>query len=366
MANMLDYLDWRGDVPFSADPFNENDALVLAELGYVPLEHTVPESFHVRIRLRDAAQRFRKDAVGDFDRIYSFDTDCELLQKMAHSVRFGNTQLTGYINRIDNDELLQFSALTCLLEDGTTFVSYRGTDGSLVGWKEDLAFSYLVRTPAQNYAVEYLNGFFTAHPRPIRIGGHSKGGNLSMYAASFCSPDIRSRITEVYSFDGPGFRDEIVDSPEYQSMIPKIRSFIPESSFVGMLLATGLDHAVIRSNESGIKQHCAYTWELSRHGLLRADELSKNSMLINKVMNGWLADYDDEERRVFVQSVFDILGASDHDTFREINQNRRKSYPAMLKAVAALSPEQQGVLFDALKKIVRSGKDAIMKPDGEK
>ena len=61
MSNMLDYIEWRGDIPFTAAPFNEVDNLVLARLSYIPLNgiingfndklHTLPPAAVKKYRI---------------------------------------------------------------------------------------------------------------------------------------------------------------------------------------------------------------------------------------------------------------------------------------------------------------------------
>ncbi|MBQ4464809.1 MAG: DUF2974 domain-containing protein [Oscillospiraceae bacterium] len=360
MANILDYLDWRGDIPFSVDPFNEIDGLILAEFGYMPLEGIVPRDFTIRQDLHGAWERFECDSVADKMRIMSFEQDCELFRKMAGSRRFSRTQLTGYVTRIDTESQTQFSALTCLLEDGTTYVSFRGTDGTIVGWKEDMNLSYMQETGSQSDARAYLNDHFRQHPRPIRVGGHSKGGNLAVYAAAFCEADVRSRITMVQSYDGPGFREEIVESPEYRAVLYKVCSYIPESSVVGMLLNQLAEHTIVKSSASGIMQHLAYNWEVLGRHFVEADGLSKSGSLLNKALSGFISQLDDQERQQLIESFFGVLEASEADTFREINQSKRTSYPAMLRAIRNLTPEQQKLFKKSLFSIARSSKDAVL------
>ena len=364
MANIVDYLDWRGDIPFSVSPFNEIDGLILAEFGYMPLEGIVPHGFSLRVSMKNALEQYNAATVEEKRKILTFDNDNALFQKLAGSVRFGGTQITGYVTHMDEET--QFSALTCFLDDGTTFVALRGTDNSLVGWKEDMNLSYMQETGGQNIAKTYLNTHFRNHPRPIRLGGHSKGGNLAVYAAAFCEPEIRPHIVSVQTYDAPGFREEIVDSPEYRAVLPKIASYIPESSVVGLLLNNPAEHTIVKSTASGIMQHLAFSWEVLRDHFVEAEELSRSGNLLNKAVTNWISQFEDEERRQIIESVFGVLEASEADTFREIQQSKWKSYPAMLRAVHNLSPEQQKLLKNALIGIAKSGADAMRGEEPDK
>ncbi len=357
MANILDYLDWRGDIPFSVSPFNEIDGLLLSEFGYTPLEGIVPQGFSLRVSLRTAWEQFHSEQVDEKRRILTFEQDTALFEKLASSVRFGETLLTGYVTQLDEET--QFSVLTCFLEDGSTFVAFRGTDNTLVGWKEDMNLSYMQETGSQTIAKTYLNTHFRNHPRPIRVGGHSKGGNLAVYAASFCDAPVRSRIVSIQTYDAPGFREEIVDTPEYREILSRVESFIPESSVVGLLLNNPAEHTIVKSTASGIMQHLAFSWEVLRDHFVQTEEVSRSGNLLNKAVTNWISQFEDEERRQLIESVFGVLEASEADTFREIQQSRRKSYPAMLRAIRNLTPEQQRLLKNALIGMAKSGADAV-------
>ena len=360
MANIIDYIQWRGDIPFFADPFNEIDALILSQFGYVPLSGVVPENFSRGVTIEKAYRRYSPADVSPKQRIISFEQDNLLFQLMAESERYKDILLTGYTDIIDTEAEVQFSAVTCTLGDGTRFISFSGTDGSVVGWKEDFSIAYMQQTSGQLYSLNYINSNFTQGSPPLRIGGHSKGGNLAIYASAFASPEIRGRIAEVYSFDGPGFREEITSSDEYNAVLPKVRSFVPETSVVGMLLGNSLSHTIVRSSVNGIMQHLSYNWELMRNRFDRTEELSKSGNIINKTITGWLDDFSDEERRVFTDTLFAVLEAPEKDTLKEIVKGKWSAYSSMFKALKRLSPEQQAVLKDAMKKIAKSGKNAIL------
>ena len=190
MANIMDYLDWRGDLPLTVSPFNEVDGLILAELSFINFEGIVPPPELGRgVPLRDAAGTY-------FARHNGQEIDMgvlvpgripDLMCRMAHSVRFGGMLLNGYCELMDDAREQQFAALTVELGDGSIYLSYRGTDDTIVGWKEDLNMGYLEVIPSQTRALEYLGRMTRQYPdAKLRIGGHSKGGNLAVYSAVFC------------------------------------------------------------------------------------------------------------------------------------------------------------------------------------
>ena len=360
MANIIDYLIWRGDVPMSVDPFNEVDALVLCQFEYIKLDGIVSDSLADKLTISDVHRQYSQVTVEKSEQIISYEQDRELLKLMAESRRFGNIYVSGYRNIVNNDENMQFSAVTCFLDDGSIFVVFRGTDGSLVGWKEDMMISYLNQTSSQEEAFNYISKNFVGLNCPIRIGGHSKGGNLSMFAAMKCPGSIREHIINVYSFDGPGFRDEIVDSAEYENLLPKVKSFIPDGSVVGRLLGSNIEHKLVRNSVSGFMQHLAYNWEVERNHFVLADKPSKSGEILNKTISGWLDNYSDEEREKLVGTIFDVLKGDNVNELKGV-----KGYANIIKSISKLPAEKQSVLAGALKKIAVSGKGAIFSKDSE-
>ncbi|WP_051536428.1 Mbeg1-like protein [Ruminococcus flavefaciens] len=353
-------MDWRGDVPFSADPFNEVDGLILSQFCYVILDGVVPESFNESVSFAEAYRKYDPETVNIKQRILTFEQDNLLFRRLAESRRFRGTALCGYVSDTEHTEDMQFSALTYRLDDGSSFAAFRGTDGTVVGWKEDFNLSYMQQTAGQERAIAYINEAFSDGDYPVRLGGHSKGGNSAVYSSLFCDECVRRRITNIYSYDGPGFRDEILESEVYQHMLPRIRCYIPEASIVGMLLGSGTDPRIVKTSVNGIKQHYAYYWELRRNRFMPADRLKKSGDVINKAISGMLSDFSDTEREIFTDSLFEILKAPDKETLKELT--KLSSYPAIIKAISKLRPEQQAVMKEAFKKIAQNGTGALFKP----
>lgn len=358
MANMLDYLDWRGDLSFGADPFNAVDGLILTQLSYVPFEGVVSERFTERRTLADAFAAYRPDEVPEPLRNATFAENMLLFEKLAHSVRFGTAELSGYVRRTDPAIDLQFAALTFFLGDGAAFAAFRGTDGTIVGWREDFDLGFMEQTPGQQQAVEYLDRNFS--DGPLRVGGHSKGGNLAIYASACCKPPVRERIETVYSFDGPGFRDEFTRSEAYLRLLPKIVSVIPQSSLIGQLMSSGAAHRIVRSDAVGVMQHQPYSWQVLGSRFEELEELSQSGAFLNKMLAGWLSELDDATRQNLVEAVFDVLQAPDTETFRDINKNKAKNYAAILRAIHRLTPEQRAALKHAISALAASSRHSLL------
>ena len=333
--------------------------MILSQLCYAHLGGVVPEGFDEEISIPDAYRKYRPDEVDINKRILTFEQDNTLFRKLAESKRFRGTTLRGFVCHVESDEDMQFSALTYRLGDGSGFLAFRGTDGTVVGWKEDFNLSFMQQTAGQERAIEYLNNAFGSDDQPIRLGGHSKGGNFAIYSSLYCNEQIRERIVNIYSYDGPGFRDEVIASEVYKNMLPKIKCFIPQVSIVGMLLGSSSEPKIVKNSAIGIKQHFAYNWELKRNRFILVDKLKKSGDVINKAISGMLDDFSDTEREIFTESLFEILQAPDKETLKELNKLR--SYPSIIKAISKLKPEQQAVMKEAFRKIAQNGKGAFFK-----
>lgn len=364
MANILDYLDWRGDIPFSVSSFNEVDALILAELSYLPAEEILPADISKTVTISELCERFVPDIIPIEDRIVSFDDDVKLLHKLAESHRFDGMRLTGYVNRIDPDEDLQFAAMTCIF-DNFTYVAFRGTDSTLAGWKEDMNISFMKETASQSMAVRYVDENFADTDTVLVFGGHSKGGNLSAYAAAFCKEEIRQRVRAIFAFDSPGFNEEVAASHEYLAITEKMISIIPQSSLVGQLLSGSSEPRIVKSSAGGIMQHFAYSWQVRRSGFDYAEELSKLGVFVNKTMTGWISSLDEHDRQSFVDAVFTVLESAQSETFNELGSNKRKSFASIIKALTKLSPEQQSAAKKALSQLATYGKKALLSGFGD-
>lgn len=353
MSNIFDYLIWRADIPFSTDNFGEVDALVLAELSYTKFEGIVSNG---SIGLPVAREYFfNKHNREDLLKLTSFTATAPLLMDyMYDGARFGNMQICNYVNTIDLEKNTQFSAVTYLCDNDVIFVAFRGTDGTVVGWKEDFNLSYLPETEGQRLAVEYLNKVGRDFKKPIIVGGHSKGGNFASYAASFCDGNIQKRIKKVYSFDAPGFKPDKTELPGYKRILPRIIRIIPDTSIIGRLLAHGSEEIIIKSNASGIFQHDAFSWEISRNRFVRA-QISDIGKAISDTMAGWLKEMTDDERQKFTDTIFSVIESTGNDTFHKMSEQKWKTTEAIITSMKDISKDNRKEMAHMLGKLLQTG-----------
>jgi len=311
MDDLFEYLKWRGDIPFSQVPPTPVDAVIFCELVYIHFDGIVSDDLAHPVFLKDAAEAFLEKP--EAERECRIRLDEKLLGAAAESVRFGNAGLAFYRDIHIPEEETQFAAMAFLLDDGSAFLAFRGTDYTLTGWKEDFNMSFQDSVPAQREALAYTQAFTEVWPVILRLGGHSKGGNIAVYAAAKSSPEVQQRILAVYNNDGPGFTEALMGDPGYLAMVPRIKTYIPQSSIIGMLLEHEEPYTVVKSSLAGILQHDIYSWEVAGGDFVHVEEVTAESRFIDGTIKRWVADMDREERSTLVDKVFGLLGAGGKD-----------------------------------------------------
>lgn len=328
MTNIFDYLIWRGDLTLAQTPFQDVDGLILSCLAYHFFDQVLPQYSSVPVTIREAAKRVKalpQQALRMRD-----PQDVLLLQLMAESRRFQSMKLCYYVDHVDAEKQAQFAALTVLPGDGTAFIAYRGTDLTLVGWKEDFNMSFQNVVPAQIAAAGYLLYAAKGFSGLLRLGGHSKGGNLAVFAGAVAPKRIQRRILTVYNHDGPGFQEGMLHFSGYLAMIPKVRTFVPHTAIIGMLMNHRGDYTVVESNEKGIMQHDPYSWAVLGTDFVRLETVSKESEFWDKTLKEWLASQTPEKRGKFIDALFEVLYAVQESETYEIALSPKHAYRTLL------------------------------------
>lgn len=358
MNNVIEYLRWRGDILLKDHPLCEADYLVLAALAYMPFDGIVTESHTTSVDLGTAAAIVEKRLLsGEENKLLMYDESVEFIKVILTSPRFLKVRVCGYENIFSIENQEQFSAVTFLVPDGYSeryfpVISFRGTDATLVGWKEDFNMAYLFTVPAQLDAVKYIEKTANAFPdQPFSVCGHSKGGNLAVFGSAFCQREIQDRIFAVRNLDGPGFLEEVVEQEGFQRILGRVETVVPSSSIVGILLEHAEDFTVIKSYGSASFQHNPFMWEIYRDGYVVLESITAGSKYLDKTLGNWIDSMTPEQTREFVNGIYRVLTSAGVYDVRELFKGR--NLLMLIRELRKLDSDSSKILVDALSSFKR-------------
>ena len=335
MANLNDYIKWRGDLSFDNSEFNEIDNLILARFSYLPFNRISIKDVET---IKSISTKFK-----DFrDEEFAYHGDKEMITEIGRSDRFNKLKVTDYVISNVKEKEQQFSAITIHINENEIYVSFIGTDASIVGWKEDFNLSFMSNIPAQKEALKYLKMICKKYPgTSVRVGGHSKGGNLAVYSTVYAGKRIQDRIITTTNFDGPGFFKEIIESEEYQRVKNKLITYIPQGSIVGRMLEHEEEYFVVESEAKGMYQHDIYSWHVMRTELIKLDHFDEHSEFINHTLKEYLRNTTPEQRKLFVDNVYKLLDSTDAKTTHEFKNEWNKNISIVMKSFIELNDKDK-------------------------
>lgn len=351
MGIIFDYLDQVAYDSIYDTPFNELDMLMLTEITYLPFDHIVSDQMSpdCTCRLFEAAEKVPQDLS-----MLVTKNRLKLLEKVASSTRFKNIKLMGYVNDIDSDVQKQFAAMIFKIKPDSYVLTFRGTDDSIIGWKEDFHMTYMDQVPAQKTAVNYLRKAMDALPGQFILTGHSKGGNLASYAASQIEPEYQERIQSIYSYDAPGLNHSVITSQGYQTISDKIKRYIPQGSIVGMMLETPKQAQIVKSTAiGGLAQHDTFSWQISDQTFVLLDNLNPDSLQVDKTLKNWVDSVSDEELKDFFDLFFGLILDAGISSINDLTklENFNKIL-AVFENANALTDEERDMLTRLAKLLV--------------
>lgn len=353
MGDIISYVYEYGGFTFAEKPFCEVDGLIFSHFSYFIYTGIVPtiEDSASAIRLSDVAQKM--DWHNFISVKWETEKNRELFYKTAFSRRYRNTRLNFLVEEIDRERDMQFCAVTFMLGNGDVFLSFRGTDDTLIGWREDFNMAYRTPVEAQIRSTEYVNRVaeLLARKRGLRLylGGHSKGGNLAVYAAMTCKDSIKPKVGRIYNMDGPGFRPDFMEKLDYDGIKDKILKIVPDESFVGMLMEQKTDFELIRSSQIGLQQHVCFSWSVEGDRFERAEnQLPKRKELYDRI-NNWIFELDSERVGAFIDELFRLIELTEARTLTDLkgigNESPKKMH-VMMQEYAHISDETKKVFWE--------------------
>ena len=341
----------KNNKTFAETPFNHMDALVLSQLTYCRFE----AAFNKPSRIKEFFMAEYFDAY--FNDGITDRQNKELLAAVSCSKRYRDIIIEDIAEDTDKESGEQFAAIVFRIDDGIEFIGFRGTDGTMVGWKEDCMLAFENRIPAQLSAMEFLDKRGTAScDKRFILSGHSKGGNLAIFAAAFCDESVKRRIDIVFSLDGPGFLGDV--SEEIDNVLNKtdmqIQKIVPHDSVVGMLLEGSDDYQVIKTETRSIMQHSIYNWTIENNDLCYLDSLSLPSIYLDRTMRDWFTVATVEQRKIFVETMFRILEHNNIQVISDFQRLRLKEVVQMLKELRMCDDETSQALETMITSLVKA------------
>ncbi len=346
MHSIIGYIREYGEKSIEEMPLNEVDSLILNQLSYLKYDGILPAYNETKkgLTLTEVGAHEGFERLFE-DRRYA-GKNRELFDVAAKSTRFGRMLLNHYINIIDESWEIQFSAMTFTFENGEFYLAYRGTDETMTGWKEDFNMALFTPVPAQEKAVQYLHAIAAKSAGQFTIGGHSKGGNLAVYAATKCVQEVRNRIRLIYNHDGPGFpKDTIMETEAFAGIRERIRKFMPRSSIVGMLMESHEPYEIVECRNFGILQHDPYNWIVDGTGFRLAEEVHEYVAMKDASINKWVEGMTPEETKVFVDTLYAVLTSAGAKTLLDLMDDWKGNSKAMAEAIGETDAKTKEMLL---------------------
>ena len=350
MGNILTYADSTRRRSFQELPFSCVDSLILSEVSYYNFENSpfCASDFSVSL-----SQWFCGDGAGRTLRgMITAENDCRLMASLAEGGRHGDLRACGYMSVLDREQTQQFSAITFAIEPGTYYIAFRGTDNTVVGWKEDMALYYLPEIPAQAAARDYAIEIMSRIPGRFYLGGHSKGGNLAIYCAAHLPEHLQERLITVFDHDGPGFPTHFYEQRGYQAIAPKIYKTLPRSSVIGLLLEDGTGYHVVDSSAEAILQHDPFTWLVEGDGFISLPEVDSFALHVDLALTQWTEGMEPETRKKLVDLIFDVIFSTGIRAFVEMSDGTIRHVSAMMNYLKETTAEEKRLILDSVKRLL--------------
>lgn len=335
MPNIIDYIKWRGDLSFEDSPFNEIDALVFSEIVYVHFDDLVPFSVVSRgVPMSTLADKFfsLKYDRNKLGAILPTNAIFELFKIASESRRYADVLVKGYVNEIDIKAQKQFCALTFDIGEDELVVAFRGTDDTIIGWKEDLNMAFFTPIPSQKQGMEYLNSaIHRTQKQSVYVCGHSKGGNLATYATLMVDEESKKHIKASYNFDGPGFKADVAKRFFGDPILERMYKIIPTGAVIGTIFESVENCKFVKSTAKGMYQHDAFSWELLGTEFVCEQSVVKSSQEWHDLLNKWVDNLTIQEQKDFAEALYTVLTVNDSTTLTDIANDKFKFLFGVLK-----------------------------------
>lgn len=352
MSNILDYIKWRGDISLSNSKFNELDNIIFSRFSYLPFEK-------IKMKENETIGQLAKKFEKVNDEYFNMQDDKKLIKEIGNVDRFKDLIISDYYALTDYKKEKQFVAITIHLGGGEIYLSYGGTDNTLLGWKEDFNLSFMINIPSQLEGLKYIKKVAKKYTEKMHLGGHSKGGNIAVYSAIFAPKTIQKRIIDITNHDGPGFDKSIIEREEYKKIIKKVHTYIPQSSIIGRLLEHEEEYIIVKSMQKGVMQHDIYSWQVLGTEFIKEEKITNGSEMINETVRNWLKTTTPEQRESFINILYEVITTTKAKTFKEFTSSWAKNIGIILKTYKHINEKDKKIIGQMIFSFITAAKDCI-------
>ncbi len=347
MSNINDYIKWRGDLKFSSKfKFNELDSLILARFSYLIFHKIKMDNVETIESIAKKMAKFDNDT-------FLFNGDKEMITLLGQSERFKNLKVTNYVRNNSKKLEQQFGAIVIHTSKKDLYVSFVGTDENIYGWKEDFNMAFMEEVPCQKLGADYLKQIAKKYwNKKIRIGGHSKGGNIAIYSALTAPKKVQKRIIKVYNYDGPGLSESIYIKYENPKIIAKMETYLPQDSIIGNLFNHNEKTTIVKSNQTFILEHDIFSWEVFKDNLILSNVKINRSEKLDKAIREYLNNTTKEERKIVVDALYEIIDSSKIESTYDLLKKYPILLPKILLKSKSLSKEDRAKLMSLVNAII--------------
>ena len=353
MPNLIDYLEKVKELTFNQEPLNILDKVCINEIGYLTFEKWLTASdLQKTINLHDYAEG--KDLNPDYSFMVTKER-VELAKAMVRSRRFAGLNLSDYRSVLDKEVEKQFAAMIFSLPElDYQHIVFRGTDDSVIGWKEDFQLTYSREIPAHRSAIAFLSEHLPNLSGHITVSGHSKGGNLALYSAIQSSTALREQIAELLLLDSPGLMKPLLEKPSYQGLKAKMTVIRPQDSVVGVMLYWDTAAQLVAAEGIGFAQHNALTWEvdLVANDFVYEDQPTELSQRLKETFQEWIETLPNQELKLVCDLFFDTILDSGIESLDDISIKTLPKLGQLLQEFGNLTDQQKKVLQDGFKQLL--------------
>lgn len=347
MSNINDYIRWRGDIKISKKyPFNEIDSVILARFSYL--------LFHkIKMNAIETIENISNKMKNFDNSLFLYNGDKEMITLLGNSKRFKDLKVTDYIRINNKEEVKQFGAICIHLPYREIYVSYIGTDSTIYGWKEDFNMAFMENVPCRLLGAEYLANISKKYwYKSLRVGGHSKGGNVAIYSALTNSYKVQKKIIKVYNYDGPGLTKEVYDKYKNKYIVNKMETYIPQDSIIGTLFHHEEKVTIVESLEYFLLEHDIFSWQVMKDDLIKYEGKINKSAKLEKAIKDYLDNTNKEERKIVIDALFEIIEEAKIDNVNDLIKNYPKLIPKALLKYKNFSKEEKGRITNLLGAVI--------------